>query len=792
MESIHPTADGIGRCARSIPRAARLLALVVLVAAVAAGVSAQAAFADEAVQLTVSPAAVPVNGLVTMTANVTSTLDYPDGTISFINTLAPSSSPALAQFHVMSTGARSASAQFQTTALPQGTYSIEAVYAPTSTEFAIGLRSAQSAPQTLTVGTPTPATHDTQVVLTTPSLTVDSTKPVTFTATVSELAGSAVPTGTVSFSDIISGSPIPLGSGAVPLNASGIAQLTVPFLAVGPHQIVASYSGGGLDNSSGSQPLLVNSAAPVDARLKTVATVVVTPSPIAAGDTATITATIVQITPSGSVTPAGGSVTFTSDSVFGRNVFLGSGALGTAPAPLTAPPNQVIIRVAGWQAGSYSITASYFGDIYGKDSSAVVPLAVVAARTDTSIVYSGDTTVAFGHTATLAATITDRAGTPFAGRSVTFTLGSQSCTATSNAAGKATCSLLVAQDPGNIGVSISVPGDTKNLPAQLHRDFTVTPALTALSVGFRPGLIHTALTATLLSDTRTPISGQVVSLTLEVPTLPVESCSATTNGAGFATCDVDSIPNDPTATLTATYAGNLDYFGSGASRSVQLAPPPAPTTLVVGPIIPMLRGTQTLLSATLLDDGRLPIANESLTLTLGSQSCTHDTDGNGVASCTVTVSDPPGPATVMASFAGDDFHLATSASISTFIYALPPGGSTFVVGDQSATGAVTFWGAKWSKLNRVSLGDAPDAFKGFALVAPLTCGTRWTTGPGNSPDPPAGTLPAYMAVLVTSSVTKSGSSISGTTTHIVIVKTDAGYKNDPGHAGTGTVVATVC
>jgi hypothetical protein len=41
-------------------------------------------------------------------------------------------------------------------------------------------------------------------------------------------------------------------------------------------------------------------------------------------------------------------------------------------------------------------------------------------------------------------------------------------------------------------------------------------------------------------------------------------------------------------------------------------------------------------------------------------------------------------------------------------------------------------------------------------------------------------------------VTKAGSSISGTTTSIVIVKTDPGYKNDPGHAGTGTVVATVC
>jgi hypothetical protein len=49
-----------------------------------------------------------------------------------------------------------------------------------------------------------------------------------------------------------------------------------------------------------------------------------------------------------------------------------------------------------------------------------------------------------------------------------------------------------------------------------------------------------------------------------------------------------------------------------------------------------------------------------------------------------------------------------------------------------------------------------------------------------------------MAVLVTSSVTKSGSTISGTTAHVVIVKTDPGYKNDPGHAGTGTVVAIVC
>jgi hypothetical protein len=179
-------------------------------------------------------------------------------------------------------------------------------------------------------------------------------------------------------------------------------------------------------------------------------------------------------------------------------------------------------------------------------------------------------------------------------------------------------------------------------------------------------------------------------------------------------------------------------------------------------------------------------------LTLGSKTCIGVTNTAGVASCTVPGTDPLGPTTSTASFAGDNFYRAATGSGSALLYGLATGGGAFVVGDQSAAGAVTYWGAKWSKLNRVSGGDAPDAFKGFALVAPAQCGGRWTTGPGNSPAPPAGPLPTYLAVLVTSSVTKSGPSLSGTTTHVVIVKTDAGYKNDPGHAGTGTVVATVC
>ena len=47
-------------------------------------------------------------------------------------------------------------------------------------------------------------------------------------------------------------------------------------------------------------------------------------------------------------------------------------------------------------------------------------------------------------------------------------------------------------------------------------------------------------------------------------------------------------------------------------------------------------------------------------------------------------------------------------------------------------------------------------------------------------------------MIVSSSIGKSGATISGNTVHIVIVKTNPGYAPNPGHAGTGTVFAQVC
>ena len=124
------------------------------------------------------------------------------------------------------------------------------------------------------------------------------------------------------------------------------------------------------------------------------------------------------------------------------------------------------------------------------------------------------------------------------------------------------------------------------------------------------------------------------------------------------------------------------------------------------------------------------------------------------------------------------------------------GSGGFVIGNGTAVpgASVTFWGAQWHSDNALTGGSAPASFKGFGdstNPAPPACGGTFTAGPGNSASY-SGALPSFMGVLVTSSVTKSGSSISGDIQHIVVVQTNPGYQNNPGHAGTGTDVTQFC
>jgi hypothetical protein len=175
-------------------------------------------------------------------------------------------------------------------------------------------------------------------------------------------------------------------------------------------------------------------------------------------------------------------------------------------------------------------------------------------------------------------------------------------------------------------------------------------------------------------------------------------------------------------------------------------------------------------------------------------SGTETTNANGEASYPYS-SAKAGADQLQASVTTPVGTITSNTTQVNWVAPFAPGGGAFVIGDLNSTvgSKVTFWGARWWKLNFLSLGPAPASFKGFASrPATPTCGTTWSAEPGNSAPPPAGPLPEFMSVLVASSISKSGSRISGDTVQIVVVKTNPGYARNPGHAGTGTVVSKLC
>lgn len=121
------------------------------------------------------------------------------------------------------------------------------------------------------------------------------------------------------------------------------------------------------------------------------------------------------------------------------------------------------------------------------------------------------------------------------------------------------------------------------------------------------------------------------------------------------------------------------------------------------------------------------------------------------------------------------------------------GRGAFVIGvnNSSINSKVTFWGAQWAKDNPLSP-SAPASFKGYAIEVNGACGSTWVSTTGNSAPPPPGPLASTIPVIVASSVKQTGSVISGNIVSIVTVATNPGYAPDPGHAGTGKVVAKVC
>ena len=366
---------------------------------------------------------------------------------------------------------------------------------------------------------------------------------------------------------------------------------------------------------------------------------------------------------------------------------------------------------------------------------------------------------------------------------------------------------------GTYTVSLTVKDDVGKTDTVTHSVVVGLRPTTTTYIGATSGDYHDGVTLRAeLDDTGTglPLSSKTISFTLGG-----QSCSGVTNGLGIASCPLTLTQVPGPYTVTASYAGDGTVYDASSDSKPFTITKEETTVAYTGPTV-ILAGASTLtVTGTIVEDGAndndgdpgspAPSpAGQMVTFTLGTQSCTAIATPTGALTCTISsVSGSLGPKTITVSFTGDSYYLGSSDTKDVVVFAFPSRGS-FVLGNQAVATAtplttLTWWGANWASLNGVSGGQVVPSFKGFAdnvSTLPTTspagsCGTTFSTAPGNSSKPPA-EIPSYMGVIVAHSTLKAGSAISGLWAKVVVVKTNPGYDTNPGHPGTGTLVVSFC
>ncbi len=522
--------------------------------------------------------------------------------------------------------------------------------------------------------------------------TASTAQTITLTATVKTATGTptgaGVPTGTVTFYD--SNSPVPLGSGSIPLNSSHQAVLTLTgaSLGVGTQSIYALYSGNGTSfapSQSASVTETVLSGTTI--ALSSSGTFVSgTTTPTYTSDFSQPIALTAVVTPGVAGTTLSGTVTFkdtTTGTILASNVPVTFNGTNYVAIPATT--------FAALTVRSHTITATYT-PAAGEPtagSAATMYESVTADATTTTLTTSSGTTN-YGETATFTATIANAPGTAAPLGTVSFkdttnftavTLGSAKvvfnstnndyeATFADGTLAVGTHSITAYFTPTNTTDFAKSNGSTTQTVGQVATTTTVTSSLNPSAVGQT-----VTLTATIAPVAGTAIAtgyvqfyvdgapqGSPIHETTGVATLPLSglvfgsyTISATyttdkpadfTNSDNTANPYVQSVFNATQTTLQATtnnaFAGDMVTF----------------TATVTALSDPNGQGTPTG-NVAFFDNG-VEIAGSPASL-----------DGNGVAVFT-TDTLPAGKRTITAEYLGDgSYYAASTATTTVTIYAVP-------------------------------------------------------------------------------------------------------------------------
>ncbi len=513
-----------------------------------------------------------------------------------------------------------------------GSFAVSAVYSGDS-----NYQASPPVPNTLNVG-------KVSTFLTVSSDPAQVGQPVTLRASVVLASGTGPITGTVDFA--LGGQPV-TGCTGIPV-AGGLATCQTSATQLGSLTLSASFSGdANTKPSTATAAMVINKAVPN-------VTVTTTPaSPIWGSPEAV------------NVLVAGAA----NLSVPTGSVVLSSGGKTLATLPLSADGHASYS--ANWDAGSYTVTASYGGDS-NYQASQPVGATLTVGKAPTLLTVSSDP-AQIGQPVTLRASVVLASGTGAFTGTVDFTLGGKpvtGCTGIAVTGGAATCQTSAAQ-LGSLTLAGNFSGDANTMAS------TATVAM----------LVNKAVPGIYLAQTPTaPVYGQSITvncLLMGATGLPTPTGSVVFSSGG-KTLATQPVGTDGRASLTSTLpVGSSTIVASYSGDDSYQSPQPASLTVSVGKASTVL-----VVSSDPAQVGQPVILRASVSLSVGSGPITGTVDftiaGKAVSGCTgvplinAAASCPAsfgqlGSITLAGSFSGDANTLPATASAATTVGKALPG-----------------------------------------------------------------------------------------------------------------------
>ncbi|MHA2065807.1 MAG: LamG-like jellyroll fold domain-containing protein, partial [Candidatus Thorarchaeota archaeon] len=313
-------------------------------------------------------------------------------------------------------------------------------------------------------------------------------------------------------------------------------------------------------------------------------------------------------------------------------------------------------------SGSYTVETVFAGDAWYLGSSDSDAFTI--DQEVTTLTYTGDTSGQYSDTITVSAQLAeiDAEVGDLSGKTITFTIGTQSTSAITDAAGFAQATITLDQPSGVYTVETVFAGDAWYLDSSDSDPFTIDKEVTILT--------YTGDTSGQYSDSVT-VSAQLAEIDAEVGdlsgktitfTIGTQSTSAITDAAGFAQSTITLDQPSGTYTVETIFAGDARYLGSSDSDAFTIDKEVTILTYT-GDISGQYSDSITV-SAQLaeLDAEVGDLSGKTISFTIGTQTTTAITDAAGFAQSTITLDQPSGAYTVESVFAGDAWYLGSSDS----------------------------------------------------------------------------------------------------------------------------------